>query len=166
MNADRSAAISTCQQGLLLQALQIEHDYWTSGNKAVSVKAADGSVHSLSQYYADWTAPRPEGFRYCYHLFLWQGSHDMSCGYTLVLQVLRCSSFAASAALDLHSGRLISKDSQQSHWRWGSDLLNSCRRLISWASSRRLTWTIAYRDSCSMVSLQYQGINQRPPTGH
>ena len=69
LKSERPDALLTGQQNLLLQALQMEHDYWTTTSKAVSVRAADGSVHSLSRYYADWTAPRPEGFRYCSHLF-------------------------------------------------------------------------------------------------
>ncbi|KAK9830761.1 hypothetical protein WJX74_005988 [Apatococcus lobatus] len=50
------------------EALQTEHDYWTTTEKAVSVRAPDGTIHSLSRYYADWTAPRPEGFSEDYPL--------------------------------------------------------------------------------------------------
>lgn len=38
---------------LLSQALPLllrEHEYWTTGDKAVTVTAADGSRHNLSRY--------------------------------------------------------------------------------------------------------------------
>lgn len=46
-----------------LPPLLREHEYWTTGDKAVTVVAADGSRHNLSRYWANWTAPRPESYR-------------------------------------------------------------------------------------------------------
>ncbi|KAF6257659.1 trehalase-domain-containing protein [Scenedesmus sp. NREL 46B-D3] len=51
---------------LLSRALPLllrEHDYWTSAPKAVRVATADGTVHNMSRYYADWSQPRPESYR-------------------------------------------------------------------------------------------------------
>eukprot|EP00887_Chlorella_sp_A99_P002997 scaffold9.g2997.t1 len=50
-----------------LEALVREHAYWTSGPKQVALGAsstagASATIHRLSRYWADWTAPRPESW--------------------------------------------------------------------------------------------------------
>ena len=44
-----------------LPLLVSEHDYWTAEPKQVTVATASGS-YSLSRFYADWFAPRPESY--------------------------------------------------------------------------------------------------------
>ena len=47
-------------------ALELEHKYWTSPPKQLSVTDAQQrvpAVHSLARYYAETTEPRPEGYR-------------------------------------------------------------------------------------------------------
>jgi alpha,alpha-trehalase len=66
----RAVYEATADRSLLSEALPLlvqEHDYWTFGDKAVQVAAADGSggggAHELSRYWADWWEPRPESYR-------------------------------------------------------------------------------------------------------
>jgi alpha,alpha-trehalase len=46
-----------------LPALLKEHAHWTAAPKQVEVRGADGQLHSLSRYWADWEQPRPESRR-------------------------------------------------------------------------------------------------------
>jgi hypothetical protein len=46
-----------------VQCLEVEHKYWTSAPKHVSVRDTQGSVHSMVRYFADWTHPRLESYR-------------------------------------------------------------------------------------------------------
>lgn len=44
---------ATDNKQLLRDALPLlirEHEYWTTGNKAIRVRAADGSIHALSRW--------------------------------------------------------------------------------------------------------------------
>lgn len=61
----REVFIATNDTQLLEKALPIliqEHKYWTSGPKQVTIVDGKGRKHSLSRYYANWKAPRPESF--------------------------------------------------------------------------------------------------------
>eukprot|EP00879_Flechtneria_rotunda_P007623 GHRR01007995.1.p1 GENE.GHRR01007995.1~~GHRR01007995.1.p1 ORF type:complete len:511 (+),score=72.93 GHRR01007995.1:1352-2884(+) len=60
------ASGAATQLPLLQRALPLlvtEHQYWTRPPKALNISDANGNVHSLSRYWADWYQPRPESYR-------------------------------------------------------------------------------------------------------
>eukprot|EP00879_Flechtneria_rotunda_P008702 GHRR01009116.1.p1 GENE.GHRR01009116.1~~GHRR01009116.1.p1 ORF type:complete len:560 (+),score=184.24 GHRR01009116.1:304-1983(+) len=60
------ASPGAAQLPLLRRALPlliVEHHYWTNSPKAVKVRDTNGTVHSLSRYWAEWYQPRPESYR-------------------------------------------------------------------------------------------------------
>ncbi|KAH7388450.1 hypothetical protein KP509_16G076300 [Ceratopteris richardii] len=61
----REVYVATNDTELLQKALPIlveEHSYWTSGPKQVTILDGSGHEHTLSRYYANWKAPRPESY--------------------------------------------------------------------------------------------------------
>lgn len=47
-----------------LTCITTEYEYWTTGNKSCIIVDCEGTAHYLSRYYANWSSPRPESFRY------------------------------------------------------------------------------------------------------
>jgi alpha,alpha-trehalase len=62
----REVVEATNNTSLLTTALPLlirEHEFWTTGPKAVQLTSSTGQTYRLSRYYADLEEPRPESYR-------------------------------------------------------------------------------------------------------